>query len=210
MLTNYITNQATTAREENKLKHDAEQKELERKFELKVAQYLSAIAAINKLQVKVSRIADTPLDEIVKGIASEGLQDAFAGMSLVSPMGVMQSSANCAVFWSTEFMGIMVDRLQIETLEDVIKKWPNDPDTTELFFKVLERKNDLRRKCMAVSLGMQERCIPLVKEMRKDLDLAIDGRAYEEFALKNLDTIKEAFEVYLKRLTSEFLDHRAV
>jgi hypothetical protein len=195
----FYTNAKADARDDKKLQHDAEQKELDRKLALKKEIYMGVASDFARFQVALATLGDAPVADLKTQFPASDFAAGFARLELVAPLPLYSAAMDVGQFIRSVFGQLIVDRLliqrELDTLAEIERlteiairteqeERPSQADLDRHRRSLETLHHGYRIHCMKQALELKKRLIPLVREMRREFDTAID--------MKQFDTIQSA------------------
>jgi hypothetical protein len=186
------TNRCADDRETKRLAHDAEMKELDRKMAVKRDIYLSAIGDFARFQIVIATLPDTPLEQLKSSFSGSDLAATYAKLEMISPIPLFRELKAVNEFVREVFPGLVLDRqeqqVMVEALSDASRPQGELVAAHDDYAKHL---GGFRIHCMEQSTELRRRLVPLVREIRRELDLVVNMKDFEVMLTEDIANVNQ-------------------
>lgn len=197
------TNARADARDDKKLGHDAEQKELDRLLILKREIYYLVIGDFSRLQHFLITLANTP-DAGSPTFPSAEQMANYTKLELVAPLPLLKAVQELSEHTREVLLPLMVQRTLL--LADKTKL-----ETTGMMYmealiawNTQDRKHSqFRVDCMKAALSIRKRLAPVMKEVRGELGMAISMKEFEAVQDRDIKHVEESVVKFERTLFPE-------
>jgi hypothetical protein len=173
------TNARADARDDKKLSHDAEQKERDRLLSLKKDIYYSVVGDFARFQVVLSTLADTPLTALQVGIPSAEFAANYARVELIAPLPLVTEVQKVSQELRDTFLPLMLERAKFQMKTDRLNETGMMFQEHMVAWNAHNREHsEFRVRCMRGALKLRKSLIPLVREIRREMDVSVDMSAF--------------------------------
>ena len=200
----FYTNSRTDARDEKKLQHDAAQKDRDRLLSLKKDIYFLAVGDFARFQVALATLADTPLPSLQASLPSSDFAANYARLEMVAPLALVREIQKVSQEVRDTFMPLMIDRARFQMKTDVLTENEMRSEDAIIAWDAHNREqSEFRVRCMEGSLKIRRMLAPVVREIRRELDMAVDMREFEVLLQRDIEHAEGAFRRFQDSLLGQ-------
>ncbi len=199
----WLTHHFSVERERDKSERDEREKEQERKFGLKKSIYLDVVSDFARFQVALGKLADTPILELQREFNGTEWAASFARLEIVASLPVYRAAQQAGLFIQEQFPPLVTERVALQIEWDQLQD-PTLSATLEERCRWEELRDRFRLKCMGTGLDIRRRLVPLYREMRREIDTAVEMKQVEQLLEESLQAASLAIDKMTADLTRRF------
>ena len=172
-----------------------------------------------RFQVGLATLGDVTVEGLKTQFPAADFAAGFARLELVAPLPLYTAAMEVGQFIRSIFGQLLVDLLRIQKEQDTLteidrlldnadkacqSERPSLAQITQNRSSLEQLHNGFRIHCMKQALELKRRLIPLIREMRREFDTAIDMKKFDSIQSAGLADAERMVESTISSLDQHF------
>lgn len=200
----WVSNRNSRKLQLTRLKHEADQRNLEREMSLRKEIYLEAMESISNSIVRIGRLNEIDLTT-QNNIFSEGVvqeTSSFYKISIIGSNETLQAVSALTFGIYTYLAEMALKRARINMLDKKIEILGNTEEKAferlDLLLKKLKENIEFINSSVDASIKINELSLPAIFAIRRELKLPIDEEAYKKLSQEYQEKMKELVRTIMR------------